>query len=153
MTYLYPPVGFHFVVDFSGLGAKAGSIDGQFQSVSGLKVEFETETLKEDGENRFEHRLPVRRKYPDVVLKRGLLSREAGSLVTDWCIKAFDHFNIIPIDLNVILLNEQHEPLMKWDLQHAWPKSWEISDFNAEESKLVIETLTLCVNRTLFRNP
>ena len=68
----YPPVGFHFKVEFVNLG---NNNDTRFQSVSGLNVEFETETFKEGGENRFEHKLPVRTKYPDLSLKRGIAYR------------------------------------------------------------------------------
>jgi len=64
----YPPVGFHFKVEFVGIG---NDNDVRFQSVSGLSVEFDTEAYEEGGENRFEHTLPVRTKYPDLSLKRG----------------------------------------------------------------------------------
>ncbi len=30
-----------------------------------------------------------------------------------------------------------------WNVRNAWPKKWTISDFNAEESEIVIETLEL----------
>ncbi len=48
--------------------------------------EYEYETFKEGGENRFEHKLPVRTKYADLVLKRGMLT---GSPLIDWMLKAF----------------------------------------------------------------
>ena len=41
------------------------------------------------------------------------------------------------------LLNENHEPLKTWSVSQAWPKKWSVSDFKAEESTLVIETLEL----------
>ena len=67
----YPPVGFHFKVEFIGVG---NDNDTRFQSVSGLTVEYDTESFKEGGENRYEHKLPVRTKYPDLSLKRGMLT-------------------------------------------------------------------------------
>lgn len=134
----YPPVGFHFKVEFLGLG---NDNDVRFQSVSGLSVEFETETLKEGGENRFEHKLPVRAKYPDLSLKRGMLTESA---VIDWCLEALQHRKIRPADLQISLLNEQHEALRLWTVSRAWPRKWTVSDFNAQENALVIETLELC---------
>jgi len=62
MAKQYPPVGFHFRVVFSGIGDS--DVDSRFQSVSGLSMELETETVKEGGENRYEHVLPVRSKFP-----------------------------------------------------------------------------------------
>lgn len=139
MANFYPPVGFHFRVVFYGIGA--GELDGRFQSVSGLRMELETESVKEGGENRYEHVLPVRSKYPLLVLKRGLVKNSA--LLTQWCNDAFQSLIIKPVDISVSLLNEEHEPLMTWNVKHAWPKKWSLSDLNAEQSSIAIETFEL----------
>lgn len=133
----YPPVGFHFKVEFSGIGSDN---DSRFQSVGGLSVEYDTESFKEGGENRFEHKLPVRTKYPDLVLKRGMLT---DSEVIKWCLKAFQDREFSTIDITVKLLNEQHEPLKTWQVHKAWPKKWSVSDFNAQENSIVVESLEL----------
>ncbi|WP_025741559.1 phage tail protein [Aquimarina pacifica] len=141
MAAYYPPVGFHFKVEFQGI--TSASNDHQFQSVSGLSVDLETEEIAEGGENRFKHKIPVRTKYPNLVLKRGLL---IDSGLIDWCKKAIEDLEIAPINLTVILLNEKHEPLLTWDVVHAYPVKWAVEDFNAEESKLAIESLELTYN-------
>lgn len=141
MATYYPPVSFHFSVEFTGLST--GQKDHQFQSVSGLTVDIETEEITEGGENRFKHKIPVRTKYPNLVLKRGLL---VDSKVVSWCKKAVEDFEFEPIDLIVKLLNEKHEPLLSWNIVHAYPIKWSIADFNAEESKVVIETIELVYN-------
>lgn len=134
----YPPVGFHFKVEFSGMG---NDNDSRFQSVSGLTVEYEVEPVKEGGENRFEHKLPVRTKYPDLVLKRGLL---VDSGVVAWLLDGLQNRQFMPTQITISLLNEAHEPLMSWKVFDAWPKKWTVSDFNAQENGIVIETLELC---------
>ncbi|GAA4460512.1 hypothetical protein GCM10023189_35740 [Nibrella saemangeumensis] len=134
----YPPVGFHFRVVFLGLG---NDNDQRFQSVSGLNVEFDVETVKEGGENRFEHKLPGRAKYPDLSLKRGLLK---DSSVIAWCRNALKNREIEPATLEVSLLNENHDPLITWKVFNAWPRKWSVSDFNAGENAVVVETLDLC---------
>ena len=136
----YPPVGFHFSVSFIFGGSPAPEPDTHFQSVSGLSVEYETEVIKEGGENRFEHKLPVRTKYTDLSLKRGLL---LNSRVADWCIAAFRDREFAPADVLIQLLNEQHQPLKVWKVVQAWPKNWVISDFNAQENGIVVESLEL----------
>jgi phage tail-like protein len=135
----YPPVGFHFGVSFDS-SVTDNENDGRFQSVAGLNVEFETETVKEGGENRFEHVLPVRAKYSKLVLKRGMFT---DSNVIRWCLDAFENMTIQPADMVISLLNEEHEPLMSWSVKNAWPTKWNITDFNAEENKLIIETIEL----------
>ncbi len=133
----YPPVGFHFKVEFVGLG---NDNDVRFQSVSGLSVEYDTETFKEGGENRFEHKLPVRTKYPDLSLKRGMLT---DSEVIRWVLDALQNRSFDPRDVDVSLLNEEHEALRTWHVHRAWPKKWSVSDLNAQENSLVIESLEL----------
>ena len=139
MAKQYPPVGFHFRVVFSGIGDS--DVDSRFQSVSGLSIELETETVKEGGENRYEHVLPVRSKFPLLVLKRGLVSN--SDLLKKWCNDAFQSLIIKPVDITVSLLNEEHEPLMTWNIKHAWPRKWNLSDLDAEKSELAIESFEL----------
>ncbi|MFO7826884.1 MAG: phage tail protein [Cyclobacterium sp.] len=136
MAYDYPPVGFHFSVSFSGLDGEEN--DTHFQSVSGLTVDMDTEEYAEGGENRFKHKFPVKTKYANLVLKRGLM---VGSELINWCRDALENFEFSPKDLTVQLLNEEHEPLITWNVVHAFPVKWSVDDFNAQESKLVIESL------------
>jgi phage tail-like protein len=138
MANYYPPLGFHFKVEFSHIEGEF-----QFQSVSGLTVELETEQIAEGGENRFKHQLPVRTKFPNLVLKRGVL---VNSGLVKWCRDAVEDYDITPVDLTISLLNEEHEPLMTWNVVHAYPVKWAMADFNAEESKIVIETIELAYN-------
>ena len=112
----------------------------RFQSVSGLSVEYEYESFKEGGENRFEHKLPVRTKYSDLVLKRGMLT---DSTVLKWFLDAFNNRVFKPANINVILMNEKGGPLRSWNVVQAIPKKWQVSDLNANESAIVIETLEL----------
>jgi len=133
----YPPVGFHFKVEFMGIG---NDNDSRFLSVSGLTVEYETESFKEGGENRFEHKLPVRTKYNDISLKRGM---NVHSDVIKWCKDAFENRELLTATIIISLLNEKHEPLKVWEVIDAWPKKWSVSDFNAQENSIVVETIDL----------
>ncbi|MEN8115392.1 MAG: phage tail protein [Bacteroidota bacterium] len=136
-TY-YPPLGFHFKVEFLTIPGEF-----EFQSVSGLSTEMKTEEYAEGGENRFSHKLPVRTSFPNLVLKRGMKVNSALAL---WCRSAIEQFVILPSDIIISLLNEEHEPLTVWYVAHAYPVKWSVSDFNAEENKLVIESIELAYN-------
>ena len=135
MSNYYPPLGFHFLVEFGNQ-----KDEYQFQSVSGLSVDLETEEIKEGGENRFKYKLPVRAKYPNLVLKRGLI---ADSKLIDWCKAAVESFDFEPTDLIIKLLNQENQPLITWNVVNAYPVKWSVGDFNAEESRIVIETIEL----------
>lgn len=155
MARTYPPVSFFFEVIFQGQSPDGTALDKElvetrFQSVTGLSVDLQTEALKEGGENRFEHILPVRTKYSALVLKRGIVK---DSKLIQWCNDALLNFNIQPMDVLVHLLNVDRPdpnqppgdvtPLMSWKVINAWPKKWSLSDFNAEQSAIAIETLEL----------
>jgi len=147
---LYQTVNFHFKVEFT---LNEEDVDVRFQSVSGLDVSLETEQVKEGGENRFEHVVPVRRKCSPLILKRGLLKPSASGL-TRWLQKAFDDEEVEPISTVVIkLLNEEHKPLMLWTINNVWPRSWKIGELNAENGAVLIETLELNYNRLLLSEP
>ncbi|HEV8283024.1 MAG TPA: phage tail protein [Chitinophagaceae bacterium] len=144
MAAIYPPVSFHFKVEFGFKeefhGTGLNKNDVMFQAVSGLSSELQTDSIKEGGENRFEHELPVRTKFPNLVLKRGVIT---DSSLIKWCLNTFQSLEIRPVDLEIKLLNEEHEPLMTWSVKQAWPKKWSVEDLNAMESKVLIETLEL----------
>lgn len=149
--HYYPPVGFHFKVEFQfGNSQAKQDFDILFQSVSGLNFQMQTETLKEGGENRFEHVIPVRNKCTELVLKRGLLG-PGQSRITQWCQQAFKEFVFEPVDLLVVLLNEQQKPLMTWNVHHAWPKNWKLADLNADKGEVLIETFELNYNYFTFK--
>lgn len=134
----YPPVGFHFLVNFQLPGLTPN--DFSFREVSGLSVNVDTEDFVEGGENRFVHSLPVRTKYADLDLKRGMFT---GSMIVQWVKAAVERFEFQPINLTISLLNAQHAPLAVWNVVNAYPIEWSVDSFNAEESKIVVETLKL----------
>ncbi|MEL7159550.1 MAG: phage tail protein [Bacteroidota bacterium] len=149
MAVYYPPVGFHFSVTF---GFATNALDTYFQSVAGLEANLDEETIKEGGENRYEHGLPGRAKYSALTLKRGMIKSDQSD-VTKWCIDAFKNNVYVPVDLEVNLLNEKHAPLLTWKVIHAWPKSWKFNDLSAEKGEVFLETLELRYNRFEVLNP
>lgn len=137
MSDYYPPWGFYYQVKFGDIQNKN---DARFQTVSGLSVEYDMEEYKEGGENRFVHKLPVRTKYADLALKRGMLT---DSEVIKWFLNALRDREFKPKDVSIILMNEKSEPLRTWNVSHAVPRKWVVSDLNANENSVVIETMEL----------
>ena len=134
----YPPVGFHFKVEFLNIG---NDNDIRFQSVTGLTVEYDTESFREGGENRFVHKLPVRVKYPNLVLKRGLFP--LSTPLIRWAKEAIYNLDIKPCSVMVTLLNDLHVPVKIWNFSNAYPVKLQLSDFKATDNSLVIETIEL----------
>lgn len=135
---IYPPPGFHFLVVIEMFPQTPQ--DFRFQSVSGLSVDIPTEAVAEGGENRFKHQMPGVPQYGKLVLKRGMF---IGSFISGWFRNATENFEIEPKNIIISLLNDLHIPLTTWHVFNAYPVKMNISEFNAEQNTLVIETLEL----------
>src|SRR5690606_15224972 len=130
--------GFHFLVTFELFPQTPN--DFRFQEVTGLEMTMEMESFTEGGQNRFTWELPVRAKYSDLVLKRGMF---IGSGILMWCKNAFENFVFEPTNVLVALLNDNHVPIQAWYVVNAIPKKWSVSAFDAEKSTVVVESITL----------
>jgi phage tail-like protein len=142
-SYYLPPSGIHFLV--SGLLDKKEEQIG-FQSVSGLSAEVVTESYKEGGQNEYEYKLPLRAQYPDLVLKRGLWipgpPTEVNADLKSWFNTTLESLIVQPRNITISLMNiALDKPIMTWYVHNAWPKKWSITDLNAEDNQIVIETL------------
>lgn len=136
--FIYPPVGFHFAVIIEMFPQTPQ--DFRFQSVSGLSVDIPTETVTEGGENRFKHQLPGIPQYGKIVLKRGMFS---GSLMINWVRNAIEKFQFEPKNVLISLLNDMHMPVNVWQVYNAYPVKWSVTEFNAEQNSVVIESIEL----------
>ncbi|GAA4316842.1 phage tail protein [Mucilaginibacter gynuensis] len=146
MATYYPPASFYFKVEFIGVSGADSDTEQRFQEVSGLSVEIETEEVREGGENRFVYKFPKRAKYPNLVLKRGLLK---GTALLDWFKSAMNTYFFVPVydfkpaDLMITLLNDAGEPYAVWNVVQAYPLKWSTSDFKATDNSVVVETIEL----------
>lgn len=145
MAFNYPPVGFHFKVEFEKFPSSTEEI--RFREVSGLSAEIPVESIAEGGELRFKYSLPGVPQYPKLVLKRGLVP---SSEVITWCKDAIEDFNIVPDNISIHLLNENHETLALWRVLKAYPVKWSVSDFNAEQNGIVVESIEFAYQYYIF---
>ncbi len=137
----YPPVSFYFWVKFEGIpGLAENSGDAYFQEVSGLSREFQLEQSAPGGQNENAFTFPTTVKYPNLVLKRGLF-KDSG--VLKWIDKTMSDpgRNVTTCTVMVSLLNPQGEPLLSFNLENVFPLKWSLDSFNAQESKIAVETM------------
>jgi phage tail-like protein len=135
----YPPVAFHFKVEVDGASADS---DIRFTEVGGLAAELTTEEVPEGGENRFVQKYPLRTKYPELVLKRGLVTSKDAKLI-EWVERCVQGFAIEPRDVHVKLLDAEHQPLVTWHFVRAYPTKWAIGDLNASSNSFAVESMQL----------
>lgn len=152
-----PTVGFRFSVNFTdpetnGPYLEQDGDDACFQKVSGISVEFETETVTDGNNTRFVQKLPKKPIFPNLVLERGLL---LNSGLLHWIKSTLDNNQVDfkPLNADVKLRNELGEPLMQFRFINAWPVKWTLTDFNAMESSIVMETFELTYQYMTFLEP
>jgi phage tail-like protein len=111
---------------------------GRFTECTGLSMEWDIQTYAEGGENRFEHKLRGRIKYPNVVLKRGITHEDA---LLKWFFQTKD-----PNDhgsITVELLGPDGKVVRTFAFRDAFPVKWTGPNFNAGSSSIAVETLEL----------
>lgn len=141
-TKYYPPAGFHFKVFIESFPQEG--IDNAFREVSGIAMNLETKPLVEGGVNFMARKLPVRTSYEDLELKRGLVSM--GSKLSKWCFSTFGNKSTGQIEPKLVTLqltNDKSKPIMTWTFHDAYPIKWNVSGFHAQESAIVVESMTL----------
>lgn len=143
-TY-YPAPAFHFTVTVAGSGTALqlqSLTDGSFQEVSGLEGKVEVEQVREGGENRFAHQLPGVTRYPNLVLKRGYLTK--GSFLAEWAAQTVGSTLSQPIltqTLVVMLLGPDQLPRTAWNFWRAWPVRWATGPFDSARNDVLTEVL------------
>lgn len=142
----YPAPAFYFKVVFGEASLKD---ETAFQEVSGMEVEMEMENVREGGENRYTHRLPIGVKQSSLILKRGISAN--GSALVQWCRAVFEGGlakQVQTAPLTVYLMNAEGRPVRAWLFADAFPIKWDVEPFNATKNEVAIEKITLSYTYT-----
>lgn len=125
---------YHFRVDWGG--TRIG-----FMEVSGLDIEIEAVSFRDGGspDDSF-RKMPGLRKYSDITLKREII--KGDNEFFNW-INTKQIGNIERRDVTISLLNEQHNPVVVWRVNNAFPVHYFGPVLAAQDSRLAMETLVL----------
>lgn len=105
-----------------------------FQKISGIQYEIETMSYREGGNNRSIH------VFPKAVSSAGRLIMERGRFLND--VTNFLVGDRVPL-LSINVMNHEHLVLKTYIVKDAIVKKWSVSDFNANESALMINHFEL----------
>ncbi len=134
MATNYPQVTFHFTVEWQG--ARVG-----FTEVTGLKAENQVIEYREgDAKNYQVTKMPGIPKFGNITLKRGMLGGDND--FNTW-LTTVKKNKIERRTLKVSLLDEEHNPVMTWQISDCWPVSLAWSDLKSTGNEVAIETLEL----------
>jgi phage tail-like protein len=119
---------------------------GVFREVKGLKVELETEEIKEGGQNTYIHQVPGRMKWDNIVFRRGLTNNDA---LFEW----FEHSSgegfaskrnkLIRRTGAIVAMNYSGGRLRAWELIDAFPVRWSGPEFGTNKLEPLEEELEI----------
>jgi phage tail-like protein len=141
-----PPLGFHFRIIFKGLPSGSDGEEG-FQSINGLEA-FMSEDFPYSSEGK--KTTGYKTSYSPLILKRAVVSIKESKL-NQWIFSCLNKKRPVPLKEAIIeLLDENHEPSMRWALKNLLPISWKLGELNAEKTEVLTETIELRYEKLLF---
>jgi phage tail-like protein len=140
------PLAHRFGVFFFAAAVVPNLLDIRFQRVSGLSTRVETEPMNKGGQNIVTKRMPKRLVYDNLVLERGFV---VGSPLNIQLVDVMNEFKFFRSDVLITLFNEDAVPISAWMFKEAFPVRWATADLNAQEDRILIDTLELSFTRML----
>jgi len=128
-----PFASFNFKLEIEGI-----TVAG-FSEVTGLNQESNVIDYREGQEGITPRKLPGLNKFGNVTLKRGI---SPDLSVYNWR-KTVTDGDIERRNASVVLHNEKHEEVVRWNLVNAWPSKYVGPDLKANANEVAIETVEL----------
>jgi phage tail-like protein len=130
---------FNFEVVIQGISDDGKAVKGAFSEVTGLDMEITPIDYRTGPEDIVVRKLPGLKKFPNIVLKRGIIGDPA---LWNWILLGANG-QTDRKQGSVILLNENHEEVMRWNFQRAWPSKYTGPQLGATKSEVALESLEL----------
>lgn len=135
MATFYPVPVFHFQVEWGG--TRIG-----FTEVSGLNIDVQPIDYREGSYLDYQvTKMPGIPKYSDITLKRGI--GPADNEFYQW-LTTIQLNQVERRDITISLLNEDHEPLVVWNVEAAWPCKLEGPSLKSTGNEVAVESITIC---------
>jgi phage tail-like protein len=142
----YPLTSLHFSVNW---GDSNNTVN--FSEVSGLTLECEPIEYRGGADQTLTVRkIPGLKKYGNVTLKRGVIEAENG--FWEWW-NTIQSGIVQRRNVTISLLNEQHNPVMSWEISHAWPTKVEGPGLNATGNEIAVESLEFAHEGLVINSP
>lgn len=131
-----PLGGFNFLLESGGL-LRAG-----FSEITGLNSETDVIDYRNGNEDITNRKLAGLKKFGMVTLKSGVAASPDQDFLS-WR-QTVEDASIERTDVSIILLDEQRQEQVRYNLRNAWPSKWVGPDFKAGANEIAIEQLELC---------
>ncbi len=110
-----------------------------FSECTGLNTETNVIDYREGQENITPRKLPGLSKFGNITLKRGITLDKTIYL---WR-KTVTDGDIERKNLSIVLQNEKHDEVVRWNVVRAWPSKYTAPDLKATANEIAIEAVEL----------
>ena len=128
-----PFASFNFKLEIEGI-----TVAG-FSEVTGVNQESNVIDYREGQEGITPRKLPGLNKFGNVTLKRGI---SPDLSLYNWR-KTVTDGDIERRNASIVLHNEKHEEVVRWNLVNAWPSKMIAPDLKANANEVAIESFEL----------
>jgi phage tail-like protein len=135
-----PYGGYNFEILINGISDDGTAVKGSFAEATGLEVDIQPIEYRNGAEDITVRKIPGLKKFPNIVLKRGILGDTA---LWTWIQEAMDG-KVQRTEGSVVLLDENKQEVMRWNFKRGWPCKWTGPGLNAKNSEIGMETLEIC---------
>jgi phage tail-like protein len=129
-----PYVAFNYLIEIDNMRV------GGFNEVSGLDAEIEPVEYRNGDEDFVAHKLPGMRKYPNIVLKRGIIGDLEGF---NWFL-AGAKGSVDRREGAIILRDERRQEVMRWKFVRGWACKYTGPSLKSDSSAVAIESVEIC---------
>lgn len=128
-----PLAGYNFYVEWTGI------IHAGFRECTGLDSTHSAGDYREGTDPITMRKIPGLITYSSITLQRGITTNDE---LWRWhnSVKEGGNFRR---DISIVLLDDQANEKVRWNLTHCWPASWKAPSFNATADEIAIESLEL----------
>ncbi len=135
-----PYAAYNFQITLTGVSNNGAAVTGSFTEISGLDAEITPIEYRNGSEDITVRKLPGLKKFTNIVAKRGVIG---DVTFWNWILQGLNGA-INPVDGQIILLDEQKNPVMQWNITKAWPCKYTGPGLNAKNNEVAIESLEIC---------
>jgi len=131
----------NFQLIINGVADDGGAVSAGFSEISGLMVTITPIEYRNGNEDFTVHKIPGLKSYANLVCKRG-----ATGHVQFWeWIKSAMNGNIVRAEGSVILQDDNHVEVMRWNFSRGWPTKYTGPSLSSLKPDNAFETLEIAI--------
>jgi phage tail-like protein len=134
-----PYAAYNFEVVIQDISNDGKAAKGAFSEVTGLDMEITPIDYRTGPEDIVVRKLPGLKKFPNLVFKHGIIGDPA---LWNWILQGANGTTNRRHG-SIILHDEAHQEVMRWNFQRAWPTKYAGPQLGATKNEIALETLEL----------